>query len=54
MRELSTIELEAVSGGNSTNQVSVVRAVNKSVSVKQVTVQQNGDTLVRYKRVKRY
>ena len=53
MRDLTSDELTSVSGGtvNSNKQITVVKAVNTSVSVKSVVVQRNGETLVNYTRV---
>lgn len=53
MRGLTDDEAKTVSGGilNVSKQVTVVKAGNASVSVKQKVVQRNGLTLVDYTRV---
>ncbi len=55
MREITKHEQEAVSGGvtNYSSQTKSVSVVNSSVSVEQVTVQQNGETLVNKTRIRR-
>ena len=53
MRTLTDKELKEVSGGvtNSNTKTVVVSAVNKSVIVKSVVVQQNGTTVKDYTKV---